>query len=250
MKKESNFYDYGMAVEYTKAKKANDVNKIKELQHKTYNQYIGLAHKMKWDLVKRLQQTHFTSSQIYDITKSYESDVYCELVKAMDSIKLEKIPNKVDKQGKRTWSFYAAYWGYLMVYNRDTTHNLVKISKNEMNVDYSQTNDNTETNQFILKNKAALKYEDLETRSPEKLYEEKLERQAFWKAVDNCLNKKFTPTQVKIWNIRSTLDKEKRMTINDICKEINITPKEYHKEMKSLKETFRSELAITSKNIL
>lgn len=251
MENKSNFYDYGMAVEYVNAKKANDVAKIKELQHTTYHQYMNLAHKMKWDLIKRLQQTHLTSSQIYDITESYEHDVYCELVKAMDSIRLEKIPNRTNKQGKRTWTFYAAYWGYLMTYNRDTVHHYIEVNKNEMSVDYNQasSDNNGDANQFLLKNKAALKSEECESRSPERIYEEKLEKQAFWSAVNNCLNKKFNPTQVKIWNIRSTLDKTNRKSIATICKEINISPREYHKEMKGIKETFKRELDITSGNL-
>ena len=53
MAQTKNFYDYQMAVDYVKAKEQGDNKKIVELQHKTYNQYINLAHKMKWDLVKR-----------------------------------------------------------------------------------------------------------------------------------------------------------------------------------------------------
>ena len=54
MAQAKDFYDYQMAVDYVTAKEKGDTKRVVELQHQTYNQYIDLAHKMKWDLVHRL----------------------------------------------------------------------------------------------------------------------------------------------------------------------------------------------------
>lgn len=249
MARDKNFYDYGMAVEYVNAKNSNNKSKMIELQQKTYNQYMELTHKMKWDLVRRLQQTFLTTEQIYDITEGYESDVYNELVKAMDSIKLEKIPNKTNKDGKRTWTFYAAYWGYLMTYNRDSTKYWIEKSKNELSVDYSQANSDEnidEASQYITKNKAALKVDENTVNSPEKIYEDNLDKRIFWDAVNNCLTKRFNATQVNIWKTRAALVDSKRESVASICNKLKITPKEYHKEMRGIKEIFDKEIKTLS----
>ena len=60
MAQAKDFYDYQMAVDYVTAKEKGDTKRVVELQHQTYNQYIDLAHKMKWDLVRRLEKTYFT----------------------------------------------------------------------------------------------------------------------------------------------------------------------------------------------
>lgn len=250
MARDKNFYDYGMAVEYVTAKNNGDKEKMIELQQKTYTQYMELAHKMKWDFVKRLQKTYLTTDQIYDITEGYESDIYGELVKAMDSIKLEKIPNKVDKNGKRTWTFYAAYWGYLMTYNRDETKRWIEKSQNEMSVDYDQSSGENgsqgDATQFLAKNKAAMKMEEIETQSPEKLYEEQTQKKVFWQAVDNCLTKRFNATQVKIWNVRASFTDSKKESVAAICEKLKISPKEYHREMRGIKEIFDNEVKTLS----
>lgn len=247
MARDKNFYDYGMAKEYVNAKNSGNTEKMIELQRKTYLQYIDLAHKMKWDYVKRLQKTYLTSDQIYDITEGYEEDVYGELVKAMNSIKLEKIPAKVDKNGKRTWSFYAAYWGYLMTYNRDQTNAWVKKSMNEVAVDYDQSSGDScnegDAVQFLARNQAAIKMDELTTSSPEKVYFKSQQKKAFWAAVDACLNKRFNTTQVRIWNTRAAFaDSGKRESVAQICSKLNISPKEYHCEMHSMKAIFDEEL--------
>ena len=247
MAQTKDFYDYQMAVDYVTAKEKGDKKKIVELQHKTYNQYINLAHKMKWDLVKRLEKTYLTTEQIFDITDSYESDIYSELVKAMDSIKIEKIPAKTNSQGKRTWTFYAAYWGYLMTYNRDFTKKLIEQVKNETLTDYNQpgggsSEHNGDANNYLNQNKAALIVDELVASSPEKIYEEQNEKKIFWKAVDNCLNKRFNATQVKIWNTRAKFVDEKHKSVATICKDLNISPKEYHREMRATKELFDTEI--------
>ena len=250
MAQAKDFYDYQMAVDYVTAKEKGDTKRVVELQHQTYNQYMDLAHKMKWDLVHRLEKTYFTTDQIFDITESYETDVYSELIKAMDSIKLEKIPAKTNKQGKRTWTFYAAYWGYLMTYNRDRTKQLIEQSKNEMLTDYNQASGNSDmqgdTNAFLTQNKAALLVDELTTNSPEKVYEEQTEKKIFWTAVNNCLTKRFNATQVKIWNARAKFSEGKRESVTTICKNLEISPKDYHREMRGIKEIFDNEIKTLS----
>lgn len=248
MSHKNDFYDYQMAVDYVTAKEKGDKATMIKLQQETYNQYINLAHKMKWDLVKRLEKTHLTTEQIFDITDSYESDIYSELVKAMDSIKIEKIPAKTNSQGKRTWTFYAAYWGYLMTYNRDFTKKLIEQVKNETLTDYNQPgggsggDHNGDANNYLNQNKAALVVDELVASSPEKIYEEQNEKKIFWKAVDNCLNKRFNATQVKIWNTRAKFVDEKHKSVATICKDLDISPKEYHREMRAIKELFDTEI--------
>ncbi len=247
MARDKNFYDYGMAEEYVNAKSRGDTAKMVELQRKTYNQYLDLTHKMKWNFVKRLQKTYLTTDQINDIAEGYEGDVYGELIKAMNGIKLEKIPKKVDKNGKRTWTFYAAYWGYLMAYNRDQTKAWIEKSKNEMTIDYDQdsgeSGNSGDAVQFLARNQAAIKADELTTSSPEKTYFESQQKKAFWSAVDTCLNKRFNATQVRIWNTRAAfVDSGKKESVAQICSKLNITPKEYHREMNSMKAIFDEEL--------
>ncbi len=246
MEHNKNFYDFGVAEDYCKAREQGNEKEMRDIEHAFYHQYINLAHKMKWDLIKRLQKTYLTTEQIYDIADGYENDVYTECVKAVQGIKLEKIPAKVNKEGKRTWTFYAAYWGYLMTYNRDLTKYWIEKSQNEMSVDYDQhSGDNgnqSDATQFLVKNKAAMKMEEIESASPEKIYIEKQEKSNFWRAVDNCLNKKFNATQVKIWNTRASFTDSKKESVVAICRKLDITPKEYHKEMRGIKEIFNNEL--------
>jgi hypothetical protein len=56
------------------------------------------------------------------------------------------------------------------------------------------------------------------------------------------LNKRFNATQVKIWNTRAKFVDEKHKSVATICKDLNISPKEYHREMRAIKELFDSEI--------
>lgn len=239
MKKD--YYDYGMALRYRKAKRANDISAMSAIQKEVYDQYLNLTHKMKWDLIKRLQKTYLSSENIYELTKNYEYDIYPTLVHAMDSIKVTKIPKRVDKHGKRTWKFYAALWGYLMVYNRDFTKGVINRGKNEISLDNFATSDDNQ-NSLSISNKAALYDETLHSKSPENIYDEMIDKKAFWTAVNNCLAKKFNKTQIKLWNMRSKIVEGEKMTISSICNKIHITPKEYKIEMTNLKNIFKNEL--------
>lgn len=239
--RDKNFYDYGFFKEYTEAKAANNATKVIQMQHRCYDQYMELAHKMKWDLVKRLQKTYAVQDDINEMTANYEHDVYPELIKAMDCINMNSIPNKTKKNGQNAWQFYYAYWGYLSTYNRDTVAHYIKCSQNEMNTDFQVDCKDDKTTSLSVANKAALNSENLQTQSPEKLYEQKCEKAAFWKAVETCENKYFTPIQKEIWNIKKNTDK--KFTSKDICSKLNISPAIYNKEMKTIKSIFASELS-------
>lgn len=230
------FYCYGFFKEYIEAKQNNDIKKCADMQFQCYNQFMGLAHKMKWDLVKRLQKTACSPEVIYEMTSNYENDIYPELIKAMDCVKIEKIPKKKNKKGEYTWNFYAAYWGYLSVYNRDTVAHYIKKNKNEFTTDFRLDVNSEDSNVYIINNAA-----QLHSKSPETLLEEKIYRNAFWKAVDSCMNSKFNSIQKSIWNLKERT--ETRLTTKDICNQLNITPKVYNKEMKSMKEVFKYELS-------
>lgn len=237
MKKD--YYDYDMAVRYVKAKKTSNVEEASKIQKEVYEQYSNLTKKMKWDLIKRLQKTCVSSENIYNLTSHYEYDVYPVLVNALDSIKLNRIPVKKDKNGKRTWKFYAAYWGYLMSYNRDFTHDIITRAKNEISIDDVSDDD---SNHSFIEGKAAIRCEALKSQSPDKIYEDEITKKAFWKAVNNCLTKKFNKTQVNIWKARAEIADGKKKTIKDVCKEIHIELKDYYREMRGLKSIFKSEL--------
>lgn len=239
--RDKNFYDYGFFKEYTEAKAANDTTKVIQMQHRCYDQYMELAHKMKWDLVKRLQKTYAIQDDINEMTANYEHDVYPELIKAMNCINMNSIPNKTKKNGQNAWQFYYAYWGYLSTYNRDTVSHYIKLHQNEMNTDFQVDCKEDKTTSLSVANKAALSSESLQTQSPEKLYEQKCEKNSFWKAVEICEKKYFTPIQKEIWNIKKNTDK--KFSSKDICSKLNISPAVYNKEMKAIKSVFAGELA-------
>ena len=239
------FYCYGFFEDYVNAKKANDTEKCIKMEHQCYEQFMDVAHKMKWDLVKRLQKTACSPETIYAMTNNYEKDVYPELIKAMNCVKLDKIPKKKNKKGEYSWNFYAAYWGYLATYNRDVVGHYVKQCKNEILTDFKTEVDagtgDIGSENFMAAKVAAMQMEQLQSKSPEHLLEEKLHKKAFWKAVDSCMNEKFNSTQKAIWNLKK--DSETRLSSKDVCSKLNITSSAYNREMKSMKEMFNSELA-------
>lgn len=238
--RDKNFYDYGFFKEYAEAKAANNNAKVIQMQHKCYNQYLELAHKKKWDLVKRLQKTYATQDDISEMTSNYEQDIYPELIKAMDNINLNVVPNKTKKNGQQAWTFYFPYWGYLSTYNRDVVAHYIKQRKNELNTDFQIANEDNKVADLRISNKAALSLESLQTQSPEKLYEQKCEKDAFWKAVETCEKKYFTPIQKEIWDIKKTSDK--KVSSKVICSKLNISLASYNKELKAIKSIFAKEL--------
>ena len=242
--RDKNFYDYGFFEEYTKAVTDGNIAKKTEMEHKCYEQYLDVAHKMKWDLINRLKKTPASADTIYDMTCRYEEEIYPELIKAMGCVKMNKIPKRMNKKGKYTWSFYAAFWGYLSVYNRDTVAHFIKRETNEIKTDY-RTEFDTDNNfskmiTFEAAKNASLNSEKLETHSPEKLFEESSKKKAFWHAVDICVNKKFNATQKAIWNLRK--DSEKRVPNNVICKTLNIKPSTFNTEIKTMREILDKEI--------
>lgn len=241
---DKNFYCYGFFDAYTQAKKAGNKAACVKMEHQCYEQFMDVAHKMKWDLVKRLQKTSASAEVTYEMTSNYEQDVYPELIKAMNCVKMDAIPNKKNKEGKYTWNFYAAYWGYLATYNRDMVSHYIKRSVNEMQTDFSTRDNKTgdDSFDFTKASKAALISEELQSQSPEKAFIENEDKKAFWKAVDSCVNKKFTPTQAAIWNLHKNATR--RVTSKEICSKLNISPTVYRREMRGIKETFNKELHI------
>lgn len=231
-------YCYGFFKEYISAKRKKDIEKCTEMEHQCYNQYINLAHKMKWDLIKRLQKTSATQDTILELTSNYESDIYPELIKAMNGVKLNKIPNKKNKKGEYTWNFYAAYWGYLMTFNRDVVSHYIKRNQKESLTDFQITKEE-DSNDFITASKASINNEMIYEQSPDKIYEKKLDKKAFWNTVDICLSKKFTPIQKRIWKLKN---KPNKISVKDICTKLNISPCVYNKNLKEMKESFNTEL--------
>ena len=84
------------------------------------------------------------------------------------------------------------------------------------------------------------------TNSPEKVYEEQTEKKMVWTAVNNGLTKRFNATQVKIWNTRAKFSEGKRESVATICENLKISPKDYHREMRGIKEIFDNEIKTLS----
>lgn len=238
-----NFYCYGFFDAYTQAKAAGNKQQCIQMEHQCYEQFMDVAHKMKWNLIKRLQKTSASAETIYEMTSNYEQDVYPELIKAMNCVKMDAIPKRKNKEGKYTWNFYAAYWGYLSTYNRDVVAHYIKRNTTELSTDFSSGDgqSNVDASDFMKATKASLISDELQSQSPEKTYIEEQEKKAFWKAVDTCVNKRFTSTQAAIWNLKK--DATKRLTSKDVCSSLHITPKVYSQEMRAMKDIFNKELA-------
>ena len=137
-----------------------------------------------------------------------------------------------------------------MTYKSEKTKHMNEKSYNEMLTDYSKSNGKNDmqgdTNAYLTQNKAALLVDELTTNSPEKVFEEQTEKKIFWTAVNNCLTKRFNATQVKIWNTRAKLSEGKRESVATICKNLKISPKDYHREMRGIKEIFDNEIETLS----
>lgn len=245
----NDFYDYGMAEKYDEAVKNNDKAQIAKIEHAFYTQYKPLIIKMRKNLERRLNKTYVNKDRISELLDEYEFDAYEQVVKAVRNINIAKIPERTDKNGKRTWKFYAPCWGYLMVYNRDTTREAIKAGKNERLTGFiSSSDDENEASQSCLQNEASLKKEDTQTESPEKAYIAKAEKDAFWKAVDVCLSRKFNDIQVKIWNERK--DKANKASMASMSRQFGLPIKRIKEEMTSMKDIFYKELQERESHIL
>lgn len=239
--KEKKFYDFEKAVEYDSARMSNNKVKMTSIENEFYMQYKPLVIKMRSDLEKRLNKTFVSRNRISELLSEYEFDAYEQVVRAVQGINISKIPNKADKNGRRTWSFYAPCWGYLMSFNRDLTRAEINNSKNERTLSFeTDNNDDTKASQSCLLNEASLKAAQLQTESPEKAYIAKAEKDAFWKTVDICLNKKFNDIQVKIWNKKS--EKADKASVCALSRELHIPMKRIKEEMTSMKSIFYKEL--------
>lgn len=245
----NDFYDYGMAEKYDEAVRNNDEAQIVKIEHEFYEQYKPLVIKMRKELEKRLNKTYVNRDRISKLLAEYEFDAYEQVTRAVRNINIAKIPKKTDKNGKRTWKFYAPCWGYLMSYNRDITREAINASKNERLTSFISSNDDeSKAAQSCLQNEASLKSEDMQAESPEKIYIAKAEKDAFWSAVDVCLNKKFNDIQVKIWNEKK--EKADKASMASMSRQFGLSIKRIKEETASMKDIFYKELQKRESRIL
>lgn len=182
--------------------------------------------KHKMDAVMR-------ASNIYGLdTDDYFSETYETFLKAVDSIKLDKVP----KSKQATWTFYAQLNGYLMSHNRDQISHHIKGLKNEVSLSgYSnKDSDLTETSaqDYMLYQHANTKL----GQSPEDEYFQKKENAAVYKAVE-VSRKLYSPLENKIWDLR-----DQGKTKQEICDVAHIEMKVLNKSLRNMKTILTSNI--------
>lgn len=225
--------DYEVFSIYTKGRK--DTRTMCE--HVMFKRYERLVYKMMWNLKGRIDKGNIKGLSI----DNYLSDVYEVFLKAMNNIKMEKIPNE-------KWTFYMGAWGYLNAYNRDTISHYIKKLKNETSLHTSLSDKDVIEEDLSLLNKVSAKEEYIEKYNPEEAYVKSLEKKVFWDAVNICLNSKFNKTQKRIWKERAKFVDNDKISISTLCEKLKISHKVYRNELSSMQNIFKSEMsALTNK---
>lgn len=211
--------DYETFVTIKTGTKEESDKALRYLYEKYENAFWKQKHKM--DSVMK-------ASNIYGLdNEDYLGETYDTFLKAVDSIKLEKIPASKQK----TWCFYAQLNGYLMSHNRDQINHHIKnvLSKEVPLSGYNTNDDMTEgsAQDYLLYHNASSQLE----KSPEETYFEEREKKAFWKAVE-VSRKTYSPLENKIWDLRDS-GKTKR----EICETTHIEMKDLNKSLRSMKTT-------------
>lgn len=212
--------DYKTFVTIKTGTKEESEKAIKYLHEKYENAFWKQKHKM--DAIMK-------ASNIYGLdTDDYLSETYETFLKAVNSIKLDKIP----KSKQATWTFYAQLNGYLMSHNRDQINHHIKnvLSKEVPLSGYSNNNDDiTEgsAQDYMLYHNASSKL----IMSPEDEYFKECEKKAFWKAVE-VSRKSYSPLENKIWDLRDS-----GKTKKEICETTHIEMKDLNKSLRNMKST-------------
>lgn len=225
--------DYEVMEKYSKGHKTTKI----ECQHEMYRRYEKLFHKMKWNLVARYKKCH-TMPYDEDI-ECYEHDAYEKMIQAMDMIDIKKI-----KTNPKTWKIYIQFWGYLNSWNRDIIHEKINIAKNETLTSFCVSDVKEESSPSSYLTMASLKA----TENIEEDFLKDYNKKVFWNTVQACLNGKFTPIQVKIWNTKEKVytKTDETMPIKDVCSGLKLTRSEYTRNIKNMKATFDKEFEVQS----
>lgn len=202
-----------------------------------WKKYDRLICKMKYDLNRRKEKLADKGAGLD--TSDYDIDCFEYFNRALDYIKLEKIP----EEKKNTWTAYIALYQYLSIYNRDTISHYIRDNKPALSYEAISTCVDKEGH---AKQSSRYEAQIIENNpqyqnNPEETFETTENRRALNKAIAVCMNEKFSDNQKQIWEMRSSVDDDgKKYSIPTICDKIGISRKEYNNDMKYMKETLSS----------
>ena len=193
--------------------------------------YEALIMKRKGILAKTAYEHHYIIDTSDYLSGSYET--FCKAVKTIDLDRLCKA--RGDKI--KSWKFYICFDGYLRSHNRDIIYNYIKDRKNTVEI-HSITGKNGEESTVTNLDTSAIN----KGFSAEEQVFENDQKKVFWEAVNLCIDKKFTPIQVQIWNSKN--DQEK---VLGIARKVGIKQKEVLAELDKIREVFAQTLEEVSK---
>lgn len=227
MKSELNFKemtDYEV-FEYIKVGTVQDASAAKA---EIIERYMPLIHKQGWSLISLKKQNKLHGLD----TTDYIGDIYDKVENAINSVKLERV--KPEK--RKTWKFWICLNGYLRSANRDIVHDYLKKCKNEMS--YESFTANAEDDSIMENLASQSSAAKLTHKDAAEEFEDNANKRIFWNAVNECLDKRFTPVQAKIWNLRSD-----KTTITKVCEETGLNAKEYKTQLADMRQTLKGEIS-------
>jgi len=179
--------------------------------------------KLMFKMMARLRDKSRTAD-----SEDYMSDAYECFLNAVASVDLPRIK-------RPDWSFWLVYWGYLSAHNRDVALREKKIHQNEIAMFEGFEEGGKNIPSEICS--CASQY-----RSSEDECINKMTRDVFWTAVNNCMTNYFNDTQRKIFKMRGLegLEGERGASV---IRELGISPYMYRKELTSIRQIFSKELA-------
>lgn len=200
--------DFDLLKEYHENKDSK--KKVLEEILKRYESTVTRRWK---DLNNRLSKC----TRNYVDKSTYFVDTFETISHAWNKVEISRIP-----EAKRpTWKFYICLDGYLRSFNRDWVHAQIKKAKNERSM-YTAGKDGDEMNILDINGKAT---------------EMDLNLMALKDKISQ-VEKSFTPLQQKIFKYKF-FSKDK---VDNICATLNISHKEYGKQINIIKKTLRTEL--------
>lgn len=177
--------DYG----YMEALKSLDPSSPEHaaIRNEMFQLYMPLVYKMKRNLVARAMKTHLLID--FEV-EEYEIFAFEKFISAVNSIDLKKItdPSK--------FFLYIQYLGYLRSMNRDLIAHRIKIMNHESQI---LTSSEVKDGEPSSKKNFIEAQECGRTKSAEDESIDNMNRVVINKAVDYCLDKKFTKIQKDVF---------------------------------------------------
>ena len=189
----------------------------KHATHELWDRYDKAVCKGFWTFNNFVKENKFHIETDID---NYKVEAYEAFIKAVDSVKLEKIPAAKVK----TWKFWICLNGYLRAFNRDEINHFTKRTKNETALFV----DNSDGEEFCVADRA--------TEDASEAYEREAISRVIRNAISNSYTK-FTALQKKIWD-----GKVDEMPKSKICKACNITGTVLNKNFEVMKGILKKEI--------